>query len=231
MKMRDRRMLMQRNQGQYSGIMLYEGYNPLLLLRRVPPASTPDASFDLLNIAYDVRDNQANGGIDTVHRSTQYAHARMMYDARVATPETSKEVMSKGGVDYAKTVVLEEDPGIKLDGTGTGTAVIAAYDAGRIDVKVTTDKPGILLLSEIWYPSWQVTIDGAPAKLLRADYSLRGVAVPAGTHTVTMEFRSSAFRTGMWVSLVTFIVAIGGIVLTGLRRRSAGRAPVAETAA
>jgi uncharacterized membrane protein YfhO len=96
-------------------------------------------------------------------------------------------------------------------------------------VSVTTDKPGILLLSEIWYPAWEVTIDGAPAKLLRANYSLRGVAVPAGTHTVTMEFRSGAFRTGMWVTLLTAVVAIAGAVVLWMRRK--GRDDAGDAAA
>ena len=86
-------------------------------------------------------------------------------------------------------------------------------------MSVTTDKPGILLLSEIWYPAWQVTIDGAPAKLLRADYSLRGVAGPAGKHTVTMEYQSGAYRTGMWITLGTLVVAVAGAGLLWVRRR------------
>ena len=71
------------------------------------------------------------------------------------------EMMKGSDIDFGRTVVLEEDPGIKLDGTGSGQAKITHYDASRIDVSVTTDKPGILLLSEIWYPAWHVTIDGA----------------------------------------------------------------------
>lgn len=221
-KMRDKRMLMQRNQGQYSGIMLYEGYNPLLLARRVPPAATPEKSYDLLNIAYDVRDDMMTGRAETIRRTTQYPHARMLYDARVATPESSMEMMKGSDIDFGRTVVLEEDPGIKLDGTGSGQAKITHYDASRIDVSVTTDKPGILLLSEIWYPAWHVTIDGAEAKLLRADYSLRGVAVPAGNHTVSLTFDSSAYSTGKWVTIATSLLALAGVVLLVMRRRKEG---------
>ena len=86
---------------------------------------------------------------------------------------------------------------------------------------MTTDKPGVLVMSEIWYPSWHVYIDGAPAKLLMADYSLRGVAVPAGTHTVTMRFESDAFRTGTWVTIVALVAGLAGLVLSWMKGRSA----------
>ncbi|MEP7219486.1 MAG: hypothetical protein ABI876_11245, partial [Bacteroidota bacterium] len=223
-------MLMQRNQGPYSNIMLYEGYNPLLLLRRVPPAPTPESAYDLLDIRYDVKIDSVHGQAGLAARTTAYPHVRMVYNAQVTDTASSRELMKSGRVDLAKTVVLEEDPGVTLDGTGTGQAKLTKYDASEIQVGVTTDKPGILVMSEIWYPAWHVSIDGAPAKLLTADYSLRGVAVPAGTHTVLFRFESSAFRTGMWVTLVTFVIALGGVIVTGLARRSGRKTGEPESA-
>ncbi len=226
-KMRDDRgMLMQRNQGQFSGIMLYEGYNPLLLKRRVPPGPTIDKRLDLLNIAYEVKVDSLSGSAALVERPSRYPHARMLYDVRrVANDQEAESVMTSGQVDFGKTVVLQDDPGIALNGAGTGQASVTRYDADAIDVAVTTDKPGVLLLSEIWYPAWEVSIDGTPAALLRADFSLRGVAVPAGKHTVSMRFHSSAFATGLWVTIATTVASLVGVVLLAIRaraRRSAG---------
>ena len=93
-------------------------------------------------------------------------------------------------------------------------------------MSVTTDKPGILLMSEIWYPAWKVYVDGAPAELLVADYSLRGVAVPAGTHTVDFRFESGAFGTGVWITIITLVAALGGAVVTGMNVRKEKSRPV-----
>ena len=49
--------------------------------------------------------------------------------------------------------------------------------------------PGILVLSEAWFPGWVATVDDAPAEILRADYVLRGVALAAGSHRVRFEYR------------------------------------------
>jgi hypothetical protein len=213
-------MLMPRNQGPYSGIMLYEGYNPLLLARRVPPAPSTDASFDLLDVRYGIRIDSAAGQVGLAERPTALPHARMLYDVRVMDSAAVYNQMKSGGVDFATTVLLEKDPGIRTDGAGHGTATITSYDASEITTDVVTDKPGILLLSEIWYPRWSVTIDGNPAEMLAADYSLRGVPVPAGHHTVAMRFESSAFRNGTWITLASLAVSLVGIVVLGVRGRA-----------
>jgi hypothetical protein len=172
-----------------------------------------------MNIKYDVAVDQKTGGAGIVERPTAYAHARMLYDARVGSTEQVLGWLKDSTIDFGRTVLLEKEPTQKPDGSGTGTATISRYDASEIEVKVTTDKPGILVLSEVWYPAWKVQLDGADTEMLIADYSLRGVAVPAGTHTVTMRYESGAFSAGMWVTIATTLVAVAGVVLVGMRRK------------
>jgi hypothetical protein len=132
-------MLMPRNQGPYSEIMLFEGYNPLLLERRVPPAYSPQKAFDFMNIRYDVQVDQAAGRAGMVERPTAYPHARMLYDVRVGTTEQVLGWLKDSTIDFGRTVLLEKEPAHKPDGSGTGTATITRDDAGEIEVKVTTD--------------------------------------------------------------------------------------------
>ena len=210
-------MMMPRNAGPYADIMLYEGYNALRLQRRVPPVGQIERAFDLLNIRYDVRVDSATGGAAFVERPTAFAHARMIYDVRLVDSARAHAMLAAGELDLARSAVVEDDPGIAFDPAGKGDATITRYDAREIEVKVNTDRPGLLLLSEIWYPAWQVTIDGAPAKLLRANHSLRGIAVPAGSHTVALHFESSAFRTGTWVTIASLLVGAVGVAIMGMR--------------
>jgi len=218
-------MLMQRNQGPYSGIMLFEGYNPLLLERRVPPTASPETAYDLMDVRYAVQIDSAAGRMGIVDRPTAYPHARMLYDARVGSHDEVLTMLKSGDIDFGKTVLLESAPGITLDGSGSGSAKITRYDASVIDVSVKTDKPGILLMSEVWYPAWHPYIDGKEAPLLIANSSLRAVAVPAGDHEISFRFESSAFSTGTWVTLVTLLGSLVGVVLLGLRRRRVSALP------
>jgi uncharacterized membrane protein YfhO len=66
-------------------------------------------------------------------------------------------------------------------------------------------------LNDKYDPNWKVTVDGKPATLLRCNYIMRGVEVPAGDHQV--EFRFAPPVTGLYVSLAAIIIAVG---LTGV---------------
>ncbi|HVK37309.1 MAG TPA: hypothetical protein VNA88_02160 [Candidatus Kapabacteria bacterium] len=222
-------MLMQRNQGPYSGIMLFEGYNPLLLARRVPPAYDPEKAFDFMNIRYSAKIDSQAQQVTIADRPSAYAHARMLYDVRVGSTEQVLAMLKDPSIDFGRTVLLEKDPGIATDGSGTGTARFTRYDASELELDVTTDKPGILVLSEVWYPAWKVQVDGRDAELLQADYSLRGVALPAGRHRVAMRYESDAFATGRLVTIIALVAGLGGVAVAWLRHRRAASSRLADT--
>ncbi len=80
--------------------------------------------------------------------------------------------------------------------------------ASGLGYQVTTPGPALLIFSEIYFPGWQATVDGQPAPLLRADYILRAVPVPAGEHTVELTFRPLSFTVGALISGVTLLTGV-----------------------
>ena len=79
-----------------------------------------------------------------------------------------------------------------------------------------------LLVAENWYPDWRGTVDGAPARVLRGDWSLITVPVPAGAKAIELTFRSRAFRLGKGITWISLLLALGAIVgPVALRRRRA----------
>ncbi len=105
-------------------------------------------------------------------------------------------------LDPRSDVILDAAPSPAPVGGTMEPAQIVTLERKR--VTVTTDSPaaGVLVLSDAWYPGWRVTVDGAPAPLLRADYALRGVALSAGRHTVEFTFRSRPAAVGLTLSAV-----------------------------
>ncbi len=67
-------------------------------------------------------------------------------------------------------------------------------------VKSKNESPSILVLSEIYYPDWKVEVDGRPAEMLRANYVLRAVALPAGEHDVVFSYDTSLLKKGAVIS-------------------------------
>ena len=59
------------------------------------------------------------------------------------------------------------------------------------------------MFSEVWYPAgWIATIDGKPAEIFRANYTLRALKVPAGSKVIEMEFRPDSYYKGATYSRI-----------------------------
>ena len=109
---------------------------------------------------------------------------------------------------------------------GNATVVPAqyeSYDPKRIVLKTRSDTSTVLLLNDKHHPAWRVTVDGQPAELLRANYLMRGVHLPAGAHTV--EFLFAPSEGSIRVSLAGFGLGalVVGLLILGPRRKDRGK--------
>jgi hypothetical protein len=77
-----------------------------------------------------------------------------------------------------------------------------------MEIKAYSDSPALLVTSDIYYPGWRVTIDGQKAEILRVDFTLRGVMVPAGKHTIRFEYIPRALYFGLAISIGAVIILI-----------------------
>jgi hypothetical protein len=87
---------------------------------------------------------------------------------------------------------------------------IVDYQNTRASFLTVSDTPQFLVISDVFYPGWRATIDGEPTQLFQTDYVLRGIAVPAGRHTVEVTFKPRSLILGGIVSLISFVL-LGGL--------------------
>jgi len=130
--------------------------------------------------------------------------------------------------DPAEWTFLGADPRLTLGPTGGGRASITSYRLDDVTVDVDTPGPALLRLADLYYPDWVARVDGRPTPILRADYLLRAVPVPAGRHRVEFRYESAAMRRGMWLSAGSLVAILGmfGAAFV-LRRRRGGVAGAA----
>jgi hypothetical protein len=112
-------------------------------------------------------------------------------------------------LDPRSDVILDAAPSPAPGGSGLEPARVTVLERKRVVVEAEAATAGVLVLSDAWYPGWRVTVDGAPAPLLRADYALRGVALPAGRHVVEFTFRSRPAELGLGLSAVGILGLLG----------------------
>ena len=76
------------------------------------------------------------------------------------------------------------------------TIYVTAYSPNSVSYHATTARGGIGVFSEIYFPwGWHATIDGEEAPLARVNYVLRAMAIPAGSHDITMTFAPASVAT------------------------------------
>lgn len=94
----------------------------------------------------------------------------------------------------------------------------------RFELAEPAREAGFLFVSENWYPAWQATVDGAPAPVVRAQFSLMAVPLSPGSRVVELEFNSASYRLGRIVTLgaVVVLVATAAVPRNGTKRRGKG---------
>ncbi|MFP6768915.1 MAG: YfhO family protein [Planctomycetaceae bacterium] len=88
------------------------------------------------------------------------------------------------------------------------TARITSYTANRITARVESAAGGRLVLTDLVYPGWKVSIDGKPAETIRVDGMYRGVDVTAGGHDLAWTYAPSSIRIGAVISLVSLVLFV-----------------------
>ena len=101
-------------------------------------------------------------------------------------------------------------------------AEITQYAPNRLTYRVESDKGGVLVFSEIYYPEWTATVDGQPVELGRVNYILRAINIKPGQHEVTLTFEpQSVTRTELvaYSSYAILLILVGGILVWNWKKR------------
>ena len=92
------------------------------------------------------------------------------------------------------------------------SASISARATDSVGVGLNGAANRLLVLTENYYDSWQVFVDGHPAELLRSYGTFRAVAVPKGAKLVLFKYTSERYATGKLITFVTslYLLAVFG---------------------
>ncbi len=140
---------------------------------------------------------------------------------RVLPPKEALAAIADPAFDPGREVILNEAPSIRVESAAGSTARIVSYGLDELAISARVARPCVLVLSEIAYPDWKAEVDGAPARILTADYCLRALPLGPGDHEIRMRFSSRTLRLSLAVSIVCFGAALAPIVLgaAAARRR------------
>lgn len=120
--------------------------------------------------------------------------------------------MADPAFDPARQVVLVgqgQDQSVSAE-TSPATVSIDRYAPEQITLRTQSASAGYLLVTDSDYPGWEVTVDGQPAPIVKADGLFRAVWLEAGEHVVVWAFRPKTLSLGL------VLTALGGLIFVGL---------------
>jgi hypothetical protein len=170
-----------------------------------------------------------DGGAQILRNERALPRAWLVAEAEsVDGEEALRRIRGQGpAFDPRRTALLEVQPRNlpALPGgpiSRAAFAKIVAYESNGVVIETVADTASVLVVSEINYPGWLATVDGAQAPIHSADFLLRGIVLPAGSHRVEMRYTAPAARNGAFISAFT-ILLISGLALYEKRKRNQPR--------
>jgi len=136
--------------------------------------------------------------------------------------ETTLALMNNPSNDPHRVAVVNEATlSAQTDKDFHGTVVITNYVAERVNAQVALSSTGLVVLATEPAAGWQVTVDGAPAALLRCNLLHQGVLVPPGQHAVEFRYVTHNWQTAWtkWTLMAVPVLAAATLVLWLVRKR------------
>lgn len=190
---------------------------------QIPPLNLQSRAVDFLNIKYvfvpSWRDSV--GGESGRYRLVLEDGKRdywRLYENKTVTPrfylvprlttlpdrETIAAAIRAGNVDFQKTVLVV---GATKSGGDCKSDLppvsVSMYSPNMIRLTTSADCDSYLASSEVEYPGWSATIDGQKAEIIEGNLAFRTLFVPAGKHTIVMQYQPRIFVIGLLVSVAT----------------------------
>ncbi len=171
--------------------------------------------LNMLNAKYFIMPLQ---GGQTVPLQNPYAYGNAWFVDKVKyVDNANQEIDGVGKVNLRHEAVADakfkEQLGESVKQDDTSIVKLTGYKPNNLTYEVKSNKGGVIVFSEVYYPGWTATVDGQPAELGRVNYILRALNVKAGNHKVVLDFHPASVKKTETVAYVAYAVLALLIIL------------------
>ena len=159
--------------------------------------------INMLNVGYIKFGEDRNNVVQN-----KFSNGNVWYiDKLIPTNSPKDEIEMLSNINTKKEAVYDKNifDNIKVtDFSSEGKIEVVEYNPNRIIYKSENQNKSFVVFSEIYYAhGWKVLIDGKESKLIRVNYTLRGLELSPGNHTIEMKFMPNAYIIGDKVILAS----------------------------
>ncbi len=140
-----------------------------------------------------------------IYENTQaLPRAAVFYDyAVIKNKDTAIQTLFDKKFPYRKKLITESAPNFSAQPSSITPAEITSYSANSVTIRTETKKPGLLFLSDNYYPGWKAYVDGKQVGIILADYTFRAVEISRGKHTIRFSYEPMSVFIGGAISLIS----------------------------
>ncbi|WP_278794300.1 YfhO family protein [Hoylesella nanceiensis] len=166
--------------------------------------------LNMLNTKYFILPLQGN---QTAPVLNPYTYGNAWFVDKVTYVNNANEEIDKvGKIDLRHEAVADKQFETTLKASNAQGNVsqveLVSYAPNKLKYNVSSEKGGVVVFSEIYYPGWTATIDGQKAELGRVNYILRALNVEKGKHTIELAFDPQSVHTTETIATVAFAVLL-----------------------
>ena len=166
--------------------------------------------LNMLNTKYFILPLQGN---QTAPVLNPYTYGNAWFVDKVTYVNNANEEIDKvGKIDLRHEAVADKQFETILKASNAQGNVsqveLVSYAPNKLKYNVSSEKGGVVVFSEIYYPGWTATIDGQKADLGRVNYILRALNVEKGKHTIELAFDPQSVHTTETIATVSFAVLL-----------------------
>ena len=184
--------------------------------------------LDLLDVRYAIfrgppppRVHPAFQGDDYWVLINSNALPRPFVPKSVRTVSTDNDILKKmaSPLFNPAEVAYVESP-VALPASCRGTVQITNEIPTRILISAQMETPGLIVLGDNWDKGWQAYWNGRPVPVLRTDYAVRGVVVPAGSGTLEFRYQPASLILGFWLAGLAALVLVCWLAIIRIKSPS-----------
>ena len=190
--------------------------------------------LDMLGVRYVIFRGVPPPNANPVFQSPDYwilenrsALPRAFVPQRVeVVPSDDEELRKLARPEFDPREVAYAETPVDLPPQCRGTANIESEIPTRIVVAATMKTPGLLVLADRWDKGWRAYLNGKPVPILKTDYALRGVVLPAGSTRVEFRYQSATVTGAFVLAAGALLILAGWLVVAAWRRTDPANQPV-----
>lgn len=170
----------------------------------LPPSIATLSPGDLPYVSLDIGTHHGSGEMFVITNP----FPRVYFTSATYTVSDSDKAMAAilAGAPGGPLAVIER-PWLLSTNTVASRPIITAYSHSSIEIGLTNMTSGFLVLNEAWFPGWVAVRDGIEIQTEPVNLWMRAVELPAGDSLIVFQFRPRKLGLGIFISIVTLILA------------------------